>query len=57
MPVCRDKINPFLGTITAGGTIEISICIWIGLVNEANKIIFHSRFLFHIEMELTIHDL
>ena len=57
MPIRIDKINPFLGAITAGWTIKISICIWVCLVNEINKIIFHSRFLFHIEMKLTIHGL
>ena len=36
--VTLDKINPFLGAITAGWTIKISICIWVCLVNELSLI-------------------
>ena len=36
MPVCRCKINPFLGAVTACGTVKVSINTRIGLVKDSN---------------------
>ncbi len=55
MPVCRCKINPFLAAITACRTVKVSINTRIGLVKDADKIIFHSRLVLHVKAELTVH--
>ena len=55
MPVSGCKINPFLAAVTSGWAVKVSINARIGLIKDANKIIFHSRLMLHIEAKLTVH--
>ena len=56
MPVCVDKIHPFLAAVTACRAVKEIVCARIGLVKQGNEVILHGGLLCHIEAELAVHS-
>ena len=56
MPIGGSKINPLLASVLPGRTIKIGICTGISLVKDADKVVLHSGFMFHVKIKLAIHD-
>ena len=54
MPVGIDTVHPFLGVVTAGGTVKKVIGIEIGLIQKGNIVVFYGGFLVHIEIGLPV---
>ena len=56
MPVGIKEIHPFLAAVVTGRAVKIGVGTGIGLVNEADQIIFHGGFVLHVEIKLAVHD-
>ena len=55
MPVGIKEIHPFLAAVVTGRAVKIGVGTGIGLVNEADQIIFHGGFVLHVEIKLAVH--
>lgn len=55
MSVSGSEIYPFLIAITTGRVIKGGIHTRICLVENADKVVFHSRLVLHIEVRLAVH--
>ena len=54
MSVGVDKIQPFLGAVTAGRAVKEVIGTGIGLIQKGNEVVFRSSFQVHIKTKLPI---
>ena len=57
MPVCIDKVHPFLAAVTAYRAGKEVIGAGIGLVEKSNEVVLHGCLLIHVEPELPVHGL
>ena len=55
MPISGCKINPLLASVLTGGTVKIGICTGISLVKNADKVVLHGGFVFHVKIKLAVH--
>ena len=55
MPVCIDKVHPFLAAVTAYRAGKEVIGAGIGLVEKSNEVVLHGCLLIHVEPELPVH--
>lgn len=57
MPVGIQEIHPFLASILTGGAVKVGVGSRIGLVNEADQVVFHGGFVFHVKSKTAISDI
>ena len=57
MPVLAGKIDPLLAAVLTGGTVKPGIGAGKSLIQDADEVVFHGSFMFHIKIELAVHSL